>query len=311
MVAFSSVLIADVMGATGPRQFETRPDASKYLRKGEELPQPIKDLYDALDDKRESRLLECYHDAMQARDAAMTLFNLGFLSLPLRALAERLFWATCARVEQAVSKLDPDEVSDELSALHTILSDVYFCNFSIFQSLPDSWAIDQLFPIMPIHRLDEEPTRRAILADVTCDSDGAVDHFINQRQGPTTLDVHPLHKGDDYFLGFFLVGAYQETLGDLHNLFGDTHVVHIELDEDGDWTIAEYVEGDTSAEVLSYMQYSPQNLQTRLSRDCEQAVKTGRMTVKETQTLRRFFEFGLASYTYLDTPGARTTAQAD
>jgi arginine decarboxylase len=277
------------------------------LVEGETLPQPIRDLYDALDDERPSRLLECYHDAMQARDAAMTMFNMGYMSLPLRALTERLFWATCARIEHAARQMeDPPE---ELGALRSILSDVYFCNFSIFQSLPDAWAIDQLFPIVPIHRLDERPSRRAILADVTCDSDGAIDRFIDQKSSPTTLDVHPLRKGEEYFLGFFLVGAYQETLGDLHNLFGDTHVVHIELDEDDEWRINEFVEGDTAAEVLAYMQYSPQNLATRLSRDCEAAVKSGRMTVRETRTLRRFFDLGLSSYTYLDTPGVRTTTE--
>lgn len=308
MVAFGSVLVVDVVHATGPRKFDAPADLSAYRDASGDIPQPIIDIFDAHEAVRPERLTECYHDAAQGLDAANTMFSLGYLSLPLRGLAERLYWATCSRIEAVCRTMD--DPPEELAPLDVVLSDVYFCNFSVFQSLPDSWAIDQLFPITPIHRLDEQPTRRAILADITCDSDGVVDHFITSGGGPRrnprpTLDVHALTPGEPYLLGLYLVGAYQETLGDLHNLFGDTHVVHITIDTDAGgcgWSIGEFVEGDTAAEVLQYMQYSPQRLSTMLYRDCERAVKHGDMTLAEARVLRRFFDWGLASYTYLDRP---------
>ena len=171
------------------------------------------------------------------------------LSLPYRGLAERLYWATCTKVRDAARKLG--EVPEELEELEGILSDTYFCNFSIFQSLPDSWAIDQLFPITPIHRLDEQPSRKAVLADITCDSDGKIDRFVSLRDVKRTLELHPLKAGEDYYLAAFLVGAYQETLGDLHNLFGDTHVVHIRLDDDGGWWIEEIVKGPQLVQLMN------------------------------------------------------------
>jgi hypothetical protein len=181
------------------------------------------------------------------------MFNLGYLNLEARGLVERLYWATCAKIRDFCRRLDA--VPEELEGLESILSDIYFCNVSVFQSLPDSWAIDQLFPIMPVHRLDERPTRNAVLADITCDSDGKIDHFVSLRETKRTLEVHELHDGEPYYLAAFMVGAYQETLGDLHNLFGDTHVVHIKLHDEGGWWIEETVKGDTAAEVLRYMRY--------------------------------------------------------
>jgi arginine decarboxylase len=171
---------------------------------------------------------------------------------------------------------------------------------SVFQSLPDSWAIDQLFPIMPIHRLGECPTRHAVLADITCDSDGKIDHFVSHRETKRTLEVHEIADGDEYYLAAFLVGAYQETLGDLHNLFGDTHVVHIRLEDDGNWLIEETVAGDTANKVLEYMEYDVAELAPALARDCERAIREGRMTVAEGQELRRFYERELNGYAYLE-----------
>ncbi len=226
------------------------------------------------------------------------MFKLGLLSLPYRGLAERLYWATCAKVRDAARKLD--EAPEELAELEDILSDTYFCNFSVFQSLPDSWAIDQLFPIAPIHRLDEQPGRKAVLADITCDSDGKIDHFVSLRDVKRTLEVHPLKAGEDYYLAAFLVGAYQETLGDLHNLFGDTHVVHIRLDEGRGWWIEEVVKGDTANRVLEYMEYDVDELAPALARDCERAVRDGRMTVAESQSIKRFYENELNGYAYLE-----------
>ncbi|MFM7067457.1 MAG: arginine decarboxylase, partial [Gammaproteobacteria bacterium] len=231
-------------------------------------------------------------------EPALPLFNLGYLSLRLRGLVERLFWATCTRVRDLCRKLD--RVPEELENIEERLADIYFCNFSLFQSLPDSWAIDHLFPIMPIHRLGERPSRHAVLADITCDSDGKIDRFVSIKDVKRTLELHPVATGDEYYLAAFLVGAYQETLGDLHNLFGDTHVVHIRLEETGGWWIEEIVKGDTAHKVLGYMQYADDDLYPRLARDCERAVREGRLSVVESQALKRFYEAELDGYAYLE-----------
>ena len=295
VAAHHSVLIFNTLGATVFDRFEVDDIHRDSAR---EMPQPIQDLITAYDDINERRLVECYHDALTGRDQTLQMFKLGLLSLEDRGLAERLFWATCARLRDVAARLvrKPEELAD----LDSLLSDIYFCNFSIFQSLPDSWAIDQLFPIMPIHRLDEQPTRRGILADITCDSDGKIDHFVSQRDAKRTLELHPIDDGSEYYLAAFLVGAYQETLGDLHNLFGDTHVVHIRLHAEGGWRIEEVVKGDTASQVLGYMEYDVAALYPALSRDCERAIRDGRMNVAESQTLKRFYERELAGYAYLE-----------
>lgn len=295
MAAYQSVLVVNVLGAAGPR---TTYAGTVDVTDDEDLPQPIRDLVYAYESVDERTLVEAYHDAVQAREQALYLFNLGYLSLELRGLAEQLFWATCARVADVTSRMETP--LDEMEALKEILSETYFCNFSLFQSLPDSWAIGQLFPIMPIHRLDEQPTHRAVLADMTCDSDGKIDRFVDVRDVRKSLELHELRPGEDYYLAVFLVGAYQETLGDLHNLFGDTHVVHIGLHEQGGWSIEEFVKGDTAREVLGYMQYDVDRLYPRLVRDCEAAVRAGRMTLPESRTLLRFYESALEGYTYLE-----------
>jgi len=291
--AYHSVLVFDVLGSSRLDQF--RIDAAP---ENSTLPQPLRDLRDAYEGMSERRLVECYHDALQAREQALQMFKLGYLSLQHRGLSERWYWAICARVRDLCRKLG--NVPEELEDLESILSDTYFCNFSLFQSLPDSWAIGQLFPIMPIHRLDERPCRNAVLADITCDSDGKIDHFVSRREPKRTLELHELKPGDEYFLATFLVGAYQETLGDLHNLFGDTHVVHIRLHDEGGWWIEEVVKGDTASEVLAYMQYRVDQLYPQLSRDCERAVREQRLTVSESQALKRFYEAELNGYTYLE-----------
>jgi arginine decarboxylase len=226
------------------------------------------------------------------------MFNWGYLSLEFRGLAERLYWATCTKIRDHCRKLN--RVPEELEDLEDMLSDIYFCNFSVFQSLPDSWAIGQLFPIMPIQRLTERPTRNAVLADITCDSDGKIDRFVNPRINKRTLEVHELAPGEQYYLAAFLVGAYQETLGDLHNLFGDTHVVHIRLQEGGGWWIEEIVKGDTATKVLEYMEYDTDELYPRIARDCERAIQEGRMSITEAQAVKRFYENELDGYAYLE-----------
>lgn len=298
IAAHHSVLIFDTLGSSALDGFEVTGKETDNYKGTDVLPQPVKDLFDAWRSVNPRRLVECYHDAVTAREQVLQMFKLGLLSLEFRGLAERLYWATCTKVRDAARRLD--EVPEELEDLEETLSDTYFCNFSLFQSLPDSWAIDQLFPIMPIHRLDEAPTRRAVLADITCDSDGKIDHFVSQRDVKRTLELHPLRDGEDYFLAVFLVGAYQETLGDLHNLFGDTHVVHIRLHDEGGWWIEEIVKGDTANKVLEYMEYDVAELYPALARDCERAVRENRMTVAESQALKRFYEGELDGYAYLE-----------
>jgi arginine decarboxylase len=296
--AHHSVLVFNALGSSALDRFRVAGNVEQDYQGTEELPQPVLDLFEAYRSISERRLVECYHDALQAREQALQMFKLGLLSLEFRGLAERLYWATCSKIRDYCRKLQ--RIPEELANLELILSDTYFCNFSLFQSLPDSWAIDQVFPIMPIHRLNERPTRNAVLADITCDSDGKIDRFVSQRDVKRTLELHELRPGEEYYLGVFLVGAYQETLGDLHNLFGDTHVVHIRLHEQGGWWIDEIVKGDTAGEVLRYMQYDVDRLFPQFQRDCERAVREGRMTLAESQALRRFYEWELNGYTYLE-----------
>jgi len=296
--AYHSVLIFDALGSSALDKFHVTGSEAEDYPGDEELPQPVQDLFEAFRAVSERRLVECYHDALTAREQVLQMFNLGLLTLEFRGLAERLYWATCAKIRDACRKLE--QLPEELDDLEAILSDTYFCNFSVFQSLPDSWAIDQLFPILPIHRLDERPTRTAVLADITCDSDGKIDHFVSMRDVKRTLELHELRGGEKYYLAAFLVGAYQETLGDLHNLFGDTHVVHVRLHDEGGWWIEEIVKGDTANKVLEYMEYDVAELYPALARDCERAIRDGRMTIAESQALKRFYERELDGYAYLE-----------
>ena len=300
IAAHHSVLVFNVLGAARLDLFSA-PD--RATTDDGRLPQPVADLFDAHATVSERRLVECWHDAQQAREQAQQMFSLGYLNIEMRSLAERLYWATCAKVRDVTRRLG--RIPEELDGLEAVLSDTYFCNMSVFQSLPDSWAIEQLFPIMPLHRLEERPGRTAVLADITCDSDGKIDRFVSLRDIKRALEVHELRPGEDYFLAAFLVGAYQETLGDLHNLFGDTHVVHIRLDDEHGWWIEEIVKGDTANTVLGYMQYDTDELYPRFARDCERAMRDGRLSVAEGQALKRFYESELAGYTYLEPDGAQ------
>lgn len=300
VTAFHSVLVFDVLGSTSFDAFEV-PDTVALAagdRDPQDLPQPVWDLYEARAVVEAGRLEEALHDAAQAHEEAMNLFRLGYMSLQDRSLAERLYWAICTRLLTVSRNLE--ERPEVFEGLEAQMSDIYFGNFSIFQSMPDSWAIDQVFPVMPIHRLREEPTRRAILADITCDSEGKINLFPGPNETKRALELHPLRPGEPYYLAAFLVGAYQEILGDLHNLFGDTHAVHIGFDQDGDWSIDEVVPGDTVREVLSYVQYEPEKLVDSLRRDIEQAVRRKLLTVREGRQLLRFYQHGLDGYTYLE-----------
>jgi arginine decarboxylase len=294
VVAYHSVLVFDVLGTSN---FDncTAPDALP-----DDAPEPIRDLYATYKDLTKKNFLEFYHDAVEHMEKTLTLFSLGHLSIELRALAERLFWALGRKLQRIVRDLD--YVPEELQGLDAMLSDTYFCNFSVFQSMPDSWAIDQLFPIMPIHRLTEAPTRRAVLGDITCDSDGKVDQFIDLRDVRSTLELHPYDGAEPYYIGGFLLGAYQEILGDLHNLFGDTNAVHVSLEDDGTASIDSVVKGDTVTEVLNYVQYSAEKLTDRARKDVERAVRQGRITAGEAKQYLKLYEAGLEGYTYLEEP---------
>lgn len=309
MVAYSSVLVLDVLGTS---KFESNPDLpaieaamATEIAKNGEIPQPAQDLLECYRNITDRNLKESYHDATQARDEAMSLFSLGYMSLSLRAACEQLFWATGNKI--VTMSMKKGELPEDFEQLPEALSDIYFCNFSLFQSMPDSWAIDQLFPICPIHRLNEEPARRGILADITCDSDGKIDHFVDKRIDKKILELHEVVDlpGEcagvqPYYLGVFLLGAYQEILGDLHNLLGDTHAVHIALDEQGEWEIEEVIEGDTVEEVLSYVQYDPVDLKRAMRLDIEAACRQGRLTLAEGKSLLKFYDDGLEGYTYLE-----------
>ncbi|MGH9311554.1 MAG: biosynthetic arginine decarboxylase, partial [Vicinamibacterales bacterium] len=209
------------------------------------------------------------------------------------------YWAILVKLKKIVSQME--DVPEDLQGLDDTMADTYFCNFSLFQSCPDSWAIKQLFPVMPIHRLNTPPTHHAVLGDITCDSDGKIDQFIDRRDVKRTLALHPFN-GDPYYLGVFLVGAYQEILGDLHNLFGDTHAVHVSLDQSGNVMLESVIKGDTVREVLDYVEFDANTLVGKLRTDVELAVREGRLDFTEAGRLLQFYEDGLHGYTYLEDP---------
>jgi arginine decarboxylase len=246
------------------------------------------------------RVREVYHDATYAKERAQDLFSSGVLSLRERALAEQIYIVTITAVAR-IAQRDREEYSDIIEDLEATLTDRYFCNFSLFQSLPDSWAIDQLFPVMPIHRLDEEPTRNGTIQDVTCDSDGKIERFIGDRTAKPSLALHPFTDGEQYIIGIFLTGAYQEILGDLHNLFGDTNAVHIRLSPNG-YEVAELVHGDTVTEVLAYVQFRAQDLLATFRRKVAAATS---ITRQEANTFIADYVAGLEGYTYLEGEAAR------
>jgi len=293
IVAHHSLLVFNVLGVSGFG------DGLQGLPKtpSPELEQPLVDLIGSYDSLNARNATETYHDAQQALDTAMNLFSAGYLPLEQRSLAENLYWAICLKLQKLVK--DMNEVPEDLQNLDESLSDTYFCNFSLFQSIPDSWAIKQLFPIMPIHRLNEQPTHHAVLGDITCDSDGKVDQFIDRRDVKKTLPLHSFN-GAPYYLGVFLVGAYQEILGDLHNLLGDTHAVHVSLDQDGAVVLDAVIKGDTVREVLDYVEFDGEALASKLRTDVEAAVRAGRLDYEESGRLLQFYEAGLNGYTYLE-----------
>ncbi|HYO08343.1 MAG TPA: biosynthetic arginine decarboxylase [Tepidisphaeraceae bacterium] len=295
MVAYHSVLVFNVIGWSGFKRFDLPQRLTDQDRAA--MPAPLVNLFDTFRGVTDANFMEYYHDAHVSRDAVLNLFSLGYCSLEHRSLAERLFFGICSKVLNIIRKLD--YVPDEFHGLESMLSDTYFCNMSIFQSIPDSWAIDQLFPIMPIHRLNEEPNCRGVLADITCDSDGKIDRFIDRRDVKSVLELHP-YNNEDYFVGAFLVGAYQEILGDLHNLLGDTNAVHVTINGGGQWSIDEVIEGDTVHEVLQYVQFNADDLKRSMRKMVEKALRENKLSVDESRVLLKFYENGLEGYTYLE-----------
>ncbi len=294
VVAYHSMLIFGVLGVSeqggGGEVTEPAADAE----------QPLHDLWEAYQGINVRNLLESYHDAQQSLDTAMNLFSSGYLPLDQRSAVENIYWAICRRIQKLTKTLE--FIPEELEGLQAALSDTYFCNFSLFQSIPDSWAIKQLFPVMPIHRLNERPSHAAVLGDVTCDSDGKIDQFIDRRDVKRTLPLHTW-QNEPYYLGAFLIGAYQEILGDLHNLFGDTNAVHVSMDERGEVVLDAVIKGDTVREVLDYVEFDSNQLVQRLRDSIEQAVREGRICDSQAGRFLKFYEEGLGGYTYLEEPG--------
>jgi len=290
MAAHHSVLIFDVIGVNRVETPSLLPTCD------DEDPLVLHGLLESVNSIEPDNLSEVYHDLVHGRDEAASLFSLGYMDLLGRAKSETLVFAGCARIGNLLEQLgeEPDEFED----LRKLLIDTYFGNFSVFQSAPDTWAVNQVFPVMPIHRLAEEPSRLGVIVDLTCDSDGRIDRFIGAGEERSTLPLHPWN-GAPYFLGIFLVGAYQEILGDLHNLFGDTDAVHVRLDEGGGYSVKHLVEGDSVTEVLSYVQYDRRVLSERVRKTIEQATRSGQINLEDSALLRRRYDQALEQYTYL------------
>ena len=289
--AHHSVLVIDVLETASlpemNEEFEPENGAHKL----------VKDLYEIWDNLNPRSMMEDWHDAEQIREEALDLFSHGMVDLQTRAEIERMYWSVCREINSMAKTLKHQP--EELKKLDKLLADKYFCTFSLFQSLPDSWAIDQLFPIVPLQRLNERPTRSATIQDITCDSDGKIANFVTNRNISHILPVHTVRKNEPYYLGVFLVGAYQEILGDMHNLFGDTNAVHISV-KDGKYSIDQIFDGETVEEVLSYVQYKPKELVRQLERWVTKSVKQGKISLEEGKEFLSNYRSGLYGYTYLE-----------
>ncbi|KZZ40496.1 MAG: biosynthetic arginine decarboxylase [Saccharospirillaceae bacterium] len=291
-VAYSSILLFNILDVTRfePIEIKNSCDVSH------ELLDNMRSIFEYL---KPARLQECFNDAHYYRDEVRELFKRGQIGLRTRAEAENLFLQVLHEVRSMLSEMD--QIPKELEGFDESLADIYYGNFSLFQSLPDSWAIDQMFPVMPVHRLHEAPDRRAVLADITCDCDGKIDRFIaTDREYDSTLPLHSLKDSEEYYLGVFLVGAYQETLGDLHNLFGDTNVASIRLREDGGYEFVKEIHGDTIEDVLGYVEYQPWEMKLRYRNKLEAAVNEGRITARERQQMMNTFNASMQGYTYYE-----------
>ncbi len=291
LTAHHSVLIVDVLESV------TAPQMPEDFQPGEDDHKLVHDLTEIWDKLSSRSMLEDWHDAEDIREEALDLFRHGIIDLKTRAQIESLYWAITHEIAELAHH--QKHVPDELRKLDKQMADKYFCNFSLFQSMPDSWALDQLFPIMPIARLNEQPTRSAMLQDITCDSDGKISTYVNGGQQTSYLPLHPVKPDEHYYIGVFLVGAYQEILGNMHNLFGDTNAVHISV-SDEDYTIDQLIDGETVADVLEYVQYDPKKLVRRLEIWVSRAIKDGKITPEEGKEFISNYRAGLYGYTYLE-----------
>ncbi len=294
IASHQSVLIFDILGTSEASYSQPDP-----YQEGEH--KLIRELWDLYTSVNAENYQEAFNDAVQFKQEAASLFNFSYLSLSERARVERIYWACCVKIANLLRQ--QDYVPEELEHLEKSLASIYYMNMSLFQSALDSWAIDQLFPILPIHRLNEEPTQKATLADLTCDSDGKIARFIGKKGEKDVLELHPLKSGESYYLGMFLVGAYQETLGNLHNLFGNTNTIHIQLASKATahqgYTIEHVVRGNTTDEVLQQVQYNPEDMIEQIRRRSEQALQKGQITIKEARKLMANYKAGMDCYTYL------------
>ncbi|MBD5245804.1 MAG: biosynthetic arginine decarboxylase [Barnesiella sp.] len=291
LTAHHSLLILDVLASSSLPMFK---DNEEITENEHEL---IRELYDIWDKLDQQRLFESWHDALQIREEALDLFSLGLFDLRSRAIMEKLFWSIAREVgEIADSMKHPPE---EMRKISKMIPDKYFCNFSLFQSLPDSWAIDQIFPIIPIQRLDEKPTRTCTIQDITCDSDGKISMFISDHGAQPSLPVHTLRPGEPYYIGVFLVGAYQEILGDMHNLFGDTNAVHISVYKDH-YEIDQVYDGESVADVLDYVQFNPKKMVKNVETWVTASMKAGTISPEEGREFVSNYRSGLYGYTYLE-----------
>jgi arginine decarboxylase len=292
LVAYYSVLLFNVLDKTvyepGPLPAELPADCHPQLS----------NMLESLNGLSIRNIQETLNDAIYYRDEVRQLFSHGKITLRERSLAENIFWTTLNRILRTAREMK--NAPAEIDEIERVLADIYYCNFSLFQSLPDSWAIDQLFPVMPIHRLHQRPTRNAIIADITCDCDGKIDRFVDRFGAKRYLPLHELNDAEEYYLGVFLVGAYQETLGDLHNLLGDTNVVTVKILDDGKFDFAGELEGDSVADILSYVEYDPKRLQVKFRKMAETAVQEGRITPQERKAVMQAYEAGLRGYTYFE-----------
>ncbi len=291
-VAYSSILLFNILDITTfePSQLSPSETAQDHPS--------LKNMREVLNYLTPNKLQECFNDAHYYRDEIRELFKHGQLDLRSRSEGENLFLEILQKIYAQLQTLD--RIPSGLEDLKDSLADIYYGNFSLFQSLPDIWAIDQLFPIMPIHRLNEEPTRQGVLADITCDCEGKIDHFIAEFDTNKTLALHPLKDNEEYYLGVFLVGAYQETLGDLHNLFGDTNIVSVRLNSDKTYDFVKEIHGDTIADVLSYVEYEPKEMELKYRNIAERAVKEGRITALQRQKIMKTFNASMQGYTYYE-----------
>lgn len=291
LAAHHSVLVINVL------ETASLPEMPEEFEPTKEEHELVQELYGIWDNLNQNRMLEDWHDAQQIREEALDLFSHGIVDLKTRAQIEQMYWSVAHEINQMVKQMK--HAPDELRQLDKLLADKYFCNFSLFQSLPDSWAIDQIFPIVPIQRLDEKPDREATLQDITCDSDGKIANFVTSRTISQSLPIHSIKQKEPYYLGVFLVGAYQEILGDMHNLFGDTSAVHITVDKDG-YSIDQVIDGETVADVLDYVQYSPKRLVRTLETWVTRSLKEGKISLEEGKEFLSTYRSGLYGYTYLE-----------